>query len=332
MKITDWAIIFVLLVSPMLWLGSLHIENIREMNRLDIRYTTALKTSAQDGGQALNRNELQRFENGYGSDKWMRADKEQALAAFLQTMYVNFGVADDLVGQQALLAYIPAVVVLDYDGYYVYAARLGPEYDQESSLTHRWGAKKPYVYADPGGNSMSFTLDRYVTVYDAAENRWLSGRQDELKDETAIPLLQDDSQFDAVRRSVIVHSIEQDLEQAIHLHNDYAARQGVRYTFTLPTISQEEWNNTLDDVGIIAFLQGIPVGDRYYNNYALGGGRLVRSSAVLGLVDLATGMKYYERESCATTEERRYQVQEVFASEQAAAAKGYFAANCRRLE
>lgn len=332
MKITDWAIIFVLLVTPMLWLGSLHIENAREMNRLDIRYTTALKTSAQDGGQALNRNELQRFENGYGSDKWMRADKEQALAAFLRTMYVNFDVADDWVGQQALHAFIPAVVVIDYDGYYVYAARAGSEYDQESSLIHHWGDKKPYVYADAGGNSIAFTLDSYVTVYDAAEKRWLSGRQDELKDETVIPLLQDNLRFEAVRRSAIVHSIEQDLEQAIHLHNDYAARQGVRYTFTLPTISQEEWNNTLDDVGIIAFLQGIPVGDRYYNNYALGGGRLVRSSTILGIVDLVTGMKYYERDSCATVKDGRYLIEEVFSSEQAAAAKGYFASQCRWLE
>lgn len=332
MKITDWAIIFILLVTPMLWLGSLHIEDAREMNRLDIRYTTALKTSAQDGGQALNRNELQRFENGYGSDKWMRADKEQALAAFLRTMYVNFDVADDLLGQQALLAFIPAVVVIDYDGYYVYAARPGSEYDHESSLIHRWGDKKPYVYADAEGNSMAFTLDSHVTVYDAAEQRWLSGRQDELKDETTIPLLQDDSRFEGVRRSAIVHSIERDLEQAIHLHNDYATRLGVRYTFTLPTISQEEWNNTLDDVGIIAFLQGIPVGDRYYNNYALGGGRLVRSSVILGLVDSVTGMKYYERESCATVNDRRYQIEEVFSSEQAAAGEGYFAANCRWLE
>lgn len=332
MKIIDWAIIFVLLVSPALWLGSLHTDHIREMNRLNIRYTTALKTSVQDGGQALNRNELQRFENSYGSDKWMRADKEQALAAFLQTLYVNFGVADDLVGQQALLAFIPAVVVMDYDGYYVYAARLGPDYDQESSLMHRWGDKKPYVYADAGGNSIAFTLDRYITVYDAAENRWLSGRQDELKDQTIIPLLQDDSEFEAVRRSAIVHSIEQDLEQAIQLHNDHAARQGIHYTFTLPTISQEEWSNTLDDVGILAFLQGIPVGDRYYNNYALGGGRLIRSQAILGFADSVTGMKYYERESCDPVANRRYQIQEVFASEQAAAAKGYFAANCRWLE
>lgn len=57
MKITDWAVVFVLIVSPFLWLGSLHAENIRETNMLETRYTTALRTAAQDGGSALNLNE-----------------------------------------------------------------------------------------------------------------------------------------------------------------------------------------------------------------------------------------------------------------------------------
>lgn len=328
MKITDWAVIFVLIVSPLLWAGSLHAEDTREVSRLETRYTAALRTAAQDAGSVLNRNELQQYESGYGSGKWMRADKEQALAAMLRSLYLNFGVADDPVAQQALLVYIPAIVVIDYDGYFIYAVEDTATGDGSPEAGHRWRPKKPFVYADAQGNSVSFTLDRYVTAFDAGLNQWVDGLQNELKTEVSIPLLQNDDQFEAVRRSAIVRSIEEELAEVINRHNEYAAKQGVRYTFTLPQIPQEEWNNTLDDVGVVVFLQGLPVGDHYYNNYALGGGRLVRSHPVLGAVDPATGLKYYYRDTCSAAAGLGYRVEEVFADERTAAANGYFHADC----
>jgi len=84
MKITDWAVIFVIIIAPVVWLGGLRAENLREVNRLETRYTSALRTAVQDAAASLNRNELQHFESGYGSSKWMRADKEQALAALFE--------------------------------------------------------------------------------------------------------------------------------------------------------------------------------------------------------------------------------------------------------
>ncbi|MBS5914971.1 MAG: hypothetical protein E7L01_13535 [Paenibacillus macerans] len=330
MKITDWAVVFVLIVSPFLWLGSLHAENIRETNMLETRYTTALRTAAQDGGSALNLNELQRYESGYGSQKWMRADKDRALSVLLQSLYIHFGVTDDPLAQQALLVYIPAIVVIDYDGYSIYAAAESADADGSPEMTHRWSLKKPYAYADAFGNYVSFTLDRHITAHDSGLDEWEDGLQTELKSELTIPLLQDDERFDQVRRTAIVHSIEENLAKVIHRHNKFALKKGVHYTFTLPVISQEEWSNTLDDVGVLVFLQGIPIGDRYYNNYALGGGRLVRSDAVLGGVNRRNGLKYYFRDTCPEANSADYEVSEVFPGERAAAASGYFQAKCFR--
>ncbi|CAM4411486.1 hypothetical protein U9M73_06535 [Paenibacillus phoenicis] len=329
MKITDWAVIFVIIIAPVVWLGGLRAENLREVNRLETRYTAALRTAVQDAAASLNRNELQQFESGYGSSKWMRADKEQALAALLRSLSLNFGVADDPAGQQSLLAYIPAIVVMDYDGYFLYAADMDLSSD---TWTYRWQDKKPYTYLDASGNSIAFTLDRNVTAYDAAANHWFSGLQTEIKSEISIPLLQNEETFDAVRRATIVRRIEEDLARAIRAHNRIAAKLGVDYTFTLPVIPQEEWNNTLDDVGILVFLQGIPVGDHYYNNYAFGGGRLDLAPAIVGAVDPTTGLKYYYRKTCARASELGYREEEIFPNERAAAENGYFPLDCRAFE
>ncbi|MBM6996405.1 hypothetical protein IM700_012180 [Paenibacillus sp. DXFW5] len=326
MKITDWAVIFVLIVAPIFWLNGQRVENLREVNRLETRYTAAMRTAVQDAAVALNRNELQQFESGYGSEKWMRADKEQALAALLRSLYLNFGVADDPVGQHALLGYIPAVVVMDYDGYFLYSADAERNTD---TYAYHWSDKKNYTYSDVDGNSIALTLDRKVTAYDAAADRWVSGLQSEIKSEVSIPLLQSDEEFEAVRRATIVRLIEEDLARTIRLHNLLAEKRGVHYTFTLPVIPQEDWNNTLNDVGILVFLQGIPVGNLHYNNYAIGGGRLDRTPTILGAVDPSTGMKYFYRESCSKARELGYREEEIFSGEREAAGNGYYPLDCR---
>ncbi|GGH22694.1 hypothetical protein [Paenibacillus segetis] len=326
MKITDWAVVFLLIISPLLWISQLQTEDLQEVNRLQIQYTTSLRTAAQDGGSALNLNELQIFESGYTSDKFMRTDKEAAILAIQHSLALNFGVDDDPLAQKMLMVYIPAIVVIDYDGYSIYAVEESIATDGSIIAEQRFHPKKPYTYADEWGNSVAFTMDNYLIAYDALRNEWVNGLQEELRSELSIPLLQDSEKFQQVRRSVIVRSIEDDLAVVINRHNKYARDLGVTYTFTLPVISQEEWNNTLDDVGVLIFLQGIPVGDRYYNNYALGGGRLVRGHPILAGTDNDTGIKYYFRDSCTAP----YKTEEVFTNERDAAAKGYFEAPCPR--
>ncbi|WP_110932712.1 hypothetical protein [Paenibacillus bouchesdurhonensis] len=325
MKITDWAIIFVLLAAPVLWLLQLHTGDVREVHRLQVRYTTALHTAVQDAASALNLNELQYFEMGYSSVKYMRADKEQALSAFIRTMSVNLGIEDDDLSLGSMMTYIPAIVILEYDGYSIYAVDESAEnLSKTPEISHRWRPKKPYVYMDQLGNSVSFTLDDALTAYESSTGQWYRGKLDELQRITSIPLLQDTNTFEQVRRFTIVRSIEDELAGYMNRHNEYAARLGMNYIFTLPILGQEDWNNTLNDVGVLAFLQGIPVGDRYYNNYAFGGGRIVQSAPLIGGVDDATGLKYQYRDRCA----HRYRGEQIFARRRDAAAQGYFEAAC----
>ncbi|WP_223066243.1 hypothetical protein [Paenibacillus caui] len=324
MKITEWAIVFVLIAGPFFWASSLRADNRMETLILEQRYNAALRTSAMDGASMLNVNELPSYEAGYASSKFFRVDKQAGLEAMLHTLYVNFHVEDDPAGQLALLDYIPAVVVIDYDGYSIYGVQdlTGPNGEAESK--HAWFPKKPYAYQDASGNVLSFTLDNRLTMFDRTAGLFLHGRSEEIAAFSSDELLGDTELLDSLRRTTIVTSIERDLEAVISKHNQYTSRIGITYTFTLPLISGEDWNNTLDDAGMIVFLQGIPIGDRYYNNFAMGGGRLLKRYPVLGGVDEATGIKYYYRAPCGSL----YRTEETFASERDAAAKGYFEAKC----
>ncbi|WP_336077102.1 hypothetical protein [Paenibacillus sp. 203] len=324
MKITDFAVIFILLFLPFGVVSDLRVQNQREVQQLEMKYTSALRTAVQDAGVVLSQNERQEREAGYGSDKFFRVDKEAALNTFLHTLFLNVGIDEDIVAQRALLDYIPAIVILDYDGYYAFTSEAYTDERGQAAIAHKWSEKKPYAIVDSVGNSVGFSLDNYVHAYDARNHRWVEGFQKELQDQTPISLLNNSETFEQIRRSTIVGSVQEDLARIINVHNEKAARNGISYTFTLPIIPQEEWYNTIDDVGLIAFIQGIPVGDRYYNNYGFGGGRVVRKQDIIGGIEPDTRMKYFYRDSCPAP----FKASERFTDEKSAAAAGYFEYKC----
>jgi hypothetical protein len=159
---------------------------------------------------------------------------------------------------------------------------------------------KPYVYQDGQGNMLSFTLDDYVIAYDQSQDIWDEGFREEIASSLNIPLLQDPVLFENVRRTTILNAIQNEAEYYVNRHNVYAKRYGVTYTFTLPALSKEDWENTIDDVGIVSFIQGYPLGGgNIYNNYALSGSRLIKSQKIL--TTTINGIKYYYREDCGFT-------------------------------
>ncbi|MGO4530299.1 hypothetical protein AB4Z30_14555 [Paenibacillus sp. 2TAF8] len=324
MKITELSIVFVLIFFPLFYILTFHTHDAQKASELSYRYQTALQTAVMDAGAVMHQNEKQDAEAGYDSAKFVKADKELALFTFTQTMALNMGIQDDKVAIQHMFDYIPAIVILDYDGYYIFAKESEMTGTMEASFIQVWSPKKPYTYSDSEGNSINFTLDGYVHAYDARARKWIEGFQHELATSSTIALLQDSILFEQVRRTHIVTRVQDELAGVINRHNEFARKNGVSYLFTMPLISQEDWYNSINDTGIMAFIQGIAAGSQKINNYAIGGGRLVKKTAVVGGVDPATGIKYHYPATCNPG----FRAEEVFTTAKQAAARGYFEYDC----
>ncbi|HUC91870.1 MAG TPA: hypothetical protein VMS09_07570 [Paenibacillus sp.] len=322
MKLIEWAIVAALIFLPFATVNRIEVETQRKTLLTELRYNAALDTAVDDAARMLIVNASQQWETQYESDKRVALNKDEAIVAFYRTLYTNFGIADDSVAQGVLKRYIPAVVVIGYDGFYVYAEDEWTGADKQTERKPVWGAKKPYTYADPSGNSLSFTMDDFVLAYDAGSRSWHEGLRADVRQQTNIALLKDAERFEQVRRSTIVRAIEDKLAYRINKHNESVSRYGFSYTFTLPTISQEEWHNAVDDVGVLAFIQGIPMGGKFYNNYALGGSRVLKKPEIVGA--RKGNMKVYYRSTCDFS----YPVEETFSSEKVAAQKGYMPFGC----
>ncbi|THF74389.1 hypothetical protein [Cohnella fermenti] len=322
MKMIEWALIGALLLLPFFVANRLDTEAQRKTLVTELRYDAALDTAVDDAARALLIHANPQQDVQYESAKRVPVNKEEAMETFQRTLYMNFGIADDRIAQGVLDRYIPAVVVIGYDGFWVYGEEEVRSDSGETELRRVWGPKKPFAYRDAQGNSLAFTLDDRVTAYAAGSASWQEGLRSEIQATTPIPLLQDAERFEQVRRNTIVNAVQNELAYRINRYNRMTARIGVAYTFTLPTISEEEWNNSIDDVGVMAFLQGIPIGSQTYNNYALGGSRLLKRTSIVGA--LKGTRKVYYRSSCGYP----FPAEETFANENAAARKGYMPLPC----
>lgn len=75
-----------------------------------------------------------------------------------------------------------------------------------------------------------------------------------------------DSDFNMHRLQVIRYAIEKNLSIAIANYNNYT---NVTTNFLMPELSEDEWDEILNNISIISFMQGLNIGGKIYNGYSI---------------------------------------------------------------
>ena len=89
----------------------------------------------------------------------------------------------------------------------------------------------------------------------------------ELNNSTSETFIEDsNSQFNAHKAEVIKNSIETNLMSAIANYNNVSSSS---VNFAMPKLSEEEWEKIVNNVSVITFLQGLNIGGKIYNGYAI---------------------------------------------------------------
>lgn len=347
MKIVHWAMIFIVLVLPFSIICRDTIQKKNLVLQDQTRIDNVLDAATYDGAAAM----LEELADSLGYGKNIPITQNAAMAAidrFFQTMAVNFNLPSNIkVSKEYFGQYIPAILIVGYDGLYVYSYDL-----TDSGYQYVLKPKIPYAYTDEDtGCMINFTLDNDVKLY-FSDGMYFSGTLSTLTEDDKtklndalstisgteekreyikerlpkisnnaslilyaiqnnfngtirIPdyLLADNvtqdyeyyenrdvkvqaSEFHKKRREVIINLITSVLREEINEHNTYADLIGVTYNFNIPDIDKDQWNNTINDISVLAFFQGMPIGyDSYYNNYSLGGARIVEAHYIYATSD-----------------------------------------------
>ena len=323
MKLIKAGIWFVLILLPFSWVNRLHVQEVKVKQQMDTAYNVVIDTAVDDAMSALNDRGLwvQEEASGYESNKNIELPFDHSIQVLWDSLAVQLHITDDLNAIETLKSWFPMLVTIEYDGYRLYQWQEYKDQQNNVQLQHVWQPKKGYTYRDEQDRIYMFTLDDYVTVYDSKTQHWVSGYQRELQFTSAIPLIQDTELFEIVRKQKIIEHIQNSAQQYMNEYNRKYARNGRSYQFTFPVITEEEWHNSLQDVGLFVFVQGTPLGTSNQNRYAYGGARIISRGALYGTI--VNGIKVAYPEVCKLNP-----FQDVFDSEYDAASKGYFPKRC----
>lgn len=117
----------------------------------------------------------------------------------------------------------------------------------------------------------------------------------------------DDAYTDSVlaqhKKDIIINTIEKNLSQA----TAQAQEMNPNYEYRLPQLSYDEWEQALSNISIIAFMQGMPIGLKYYNNYAIATSTLNKEFVDPDELYFAgTGDQYYHQRQCEQATDSDY--------------------------
>lgn len=316
MKITDLAIIFILITIPFLLTTKIKRDYLHKASEQSILYNRMLDTAIEDAISV------------YTTDESI--DQALAKEIFFKTLRVNLEMPDTPSSISQLSKYVPAMVSIEKDGFSILAQE---EYINLEGYKERhllWQPKEPYSYHE-GDYIYRFYLDDHLEIYSTDLSQFYKGSYQFLKNNTALAdtILVDEEKYHDIKAREIITKIQRELNFHINAYNRFSENFGISYKFFLPTIEKDDWENSISDVSLMVFFQGLPIGSRgnYYNNYAVGGSRLIKSKVYYVIEDSVTGRKTYHNNRCEIIEDNPSEDYEVFRTKFDAAKVGVFPCN-----
>lgn len=264
-------------------------------------------------------------------DKKVSVNSQVAVDAFLNSLYNNFGIDGNETAKHYLQLFIPAIAIIDYDGVQVSSIESYKETDisgvTKDVTKHALKPKSYYSYTysiirrggvleivdgnnTSGGillstHTVDFSMDDYIThrgvdytsgiktletksfyIEDSKNNSDLYAGSSESFRETIVKKLLEQKQ------NTIVNTVIREMGYAINANNSYAKSAGIEYTFTFPAVSSEDLNNSVENIGMLAFVQGLSIGNRYLNTKAYGLSKLELATRFYLTVPNALNSKY----------------------------------------
>lgn len=322
MKISDYVIIYLIIVIPLLVFTQWRAEDTSKFEKINTDYDKIFNVAVHDAVDTMKKNATPSYEYGYSKPKFSRVNKEVAYDSFIRTLALNFGTESNNT-KDVLERYVPVFSVVEYDGF---SMSVYDKFQGTTGLVWKrvWQPKIPFTYSDKSGNIVQFTLDDYVKVYDVELREWVEGYRKEVLKESKMELLKNKKEFEQVRRSTVVNTVQDHLAYQVNKHNVYTRGIGITYKFAMPLIDQDDWYNTIQDVGVLAFMQGYPYqrADKVYNQFAYAGGKLSKREVYYATV--VNGKKVFYSGDCNFN----YTADEIYQTKKEAVSEGYYELSC----
>ncbi|NLE25623.1 MAG: hypothetical protein GX625_09830 [Clostridiaceae bacterium] len=294
MKLTSLAIIFVIIISPFIFISGQEADSAVQDQRLRDYYDNIIDNAIVDAAFILSNNGSGL---SYATDVDITDAKALAAQTFLDSVYYSFNAKGNRSLMARVDACIPVLVFLENEGFSLYALDEYKNIYGQNEIRHIWFPQQHYIGEVLSDRfSIRYTLDNKVYVFDMTDQSIKEGEYSEFKD--MIPYFNDMQAFENLRISAIKNSVQEEIRAYMNYYNEWSSGRSISVKLEFPSIDDADWKRALTDEGIIVFAQGFPIlSGKNYKHYALGGARVIRKAPITGYT--YQGILYYCRTSCA---------------------------------
>lgn len=292
MKITDFALIFIGITLPIIIIVYVNVSYTIKAQEQEMYYKKIINAAVQDATSQMKEVESDEAEIDYGYsgefNNKVSINPNIAQDVFFSSLYNNFGINGNEGAQQYLQTFVPSLAIIDYNGVYISSqeAFLNPSGEQE--IKHVVKPKRYYTYTYSIKNNkieegivdsaneyhtVEFTMDDYITHRSSADTVTSFYMTDNNNNEVLldgsygsyVTVAKVITHLQEKRKQVIIDVISEEISYATSVANAYAKNLGISYEFVFPTITEDEMENAIENIGMFAFVQGLNSGNKYLN-------------------------------------------------------------------
>lgn len=354
MKTTDFTILFVAIILPIIVVVYVDISFLLKKEEQTLYYKNIIDSAINDATYAMKNveNEGQDIDYGYSgiSEKRVAVNARIAVTTFFDSLYDNFEITGDITSEEYIKSHIPALAIVDYNGVYIYSIDTYKDASGEEYIDYMLKPKRyfTYSYAVDGTQIISgedlavngritnvdlytviFTMDDYIGIIgkdsvidwfyleDSTNNGPLYANNQNMKEQIIQHL--------KLKRSEIISNIvSEEMSFAVNNHNLYS---DIDYEFVFPSITVSDWEEMVNNIGIIAFIQGINIGNVKldYVAHGISGLKLTDRYYASIKTDGTSELNYYHNNSeCKVYMESDTTFEGYFMNKTDAATNGYY--------
>lgn len=237
MKLTNFALVFVAVILPVVMIVYINVSFILKAEKQEMYYKNVINSATQDAVAAMKKVENENIDYGYSGiiNNKISINAEEAIKTFYRSLANNFKILDNEEALNNLKMYIPVIAVLDYDGIYIHSAEIidghlefttkpkikytttytitssgfigGTEYQlvdlSKNNATTGSSMISNYIY------EVTYTMDDYIylKVYDTSNNKLVVSKGFYLTDENNNDALVISDNIASAEMSEIKHGV-----------------------------------------------------------------------------------------------------------------------------
>lgn len=293
MKLTSFAIIFIIIISPFIFISGQESKAVLQDQRLRYYYDNTIDNAIQDAAFILSNKGSALT---YTSNVDISDTKGLAAQVFFDSVYHAFNVMGNPSGMARVDACIPILAFLESEGFSLYALDEYKNTYGQNEIRHIWFPLQHYIGDTISGRySIRYTLNDEVYIFDITDKVFYQGRYKEFED--IIPNFKDEQSFEDLRIPAVKNSVQEKITAYMDYHNRWTSGRSISARLEFPSIDDANWKRALTDESIIVFAQGFPIlSGKDYKHYALGGARVIRKAPITGYT--YQGILYYCHTDC----------------------------------